>query len=322
MTTNETTDKQPLWLLIEEQILGLSSGDLAAGKLEGTIATTAQTLDDTGHNVSKNGGNMIQLRRALAARIKVGNALMEDFNAAISALKLEDVTSASKATAALTDGLKGKWPVLADYDCRADILKIVENTRLDLYVSKAKELGGEAGMRYLIADAVAAEVIIDRMGISEDEFKKVDAAVKAELAEINRVKALFAEVEGKSVEDKVKTMMKENVTDELMIEIGGLDQATIDGVKKSMEAELAEKQRLADEAAAKKKAEAEGPSLDSMSNDDIIAHIDAIRDIMGFSDKPEEIRTMAEQSKIPKAIIDVAVSGEEALDKLQEKANG
>ena len=146
--------------------------------------------------------------------------------------------------------------------------------------------------------------------------------MKAELAEINRVKALFAEVEGKSVEDKVKTMMKENVTDELMIEIGGLDQATIDGVKKSMEAELAEKQRLADEAAAKKKAEAEGPSLDSMSNDDIIAHIDAIRDIMGFSDKPEEIRTMAEQSKIPKAIIDVAVSGEEALDKLQEKANG
>ncbi len=77
MTTNETTDKQPLWLLIEEKILGLSSGDLDAGKLEETIAKTAAALDDTGHNVSKNGGSMIDLRRALGARIKVGKALME-----------------------------------------------------------------------------------------------------------------------------------------------------------------------------------------------------------------------------------------------------
>jgi hypothetical protein len=322
MTTNETTSKQPLWLLIEEKILGLSAGDLDAGKLEQTIAQLANALDDTGHNVSKNGGNLIELRRALAARIKAGNALMEDFNAAISALKLEDVTSASKATAVLTDGLKGKWPVLAEYDNRMDVLKIVKDTRLDLYVTEAKSQGGEAGIRYLIADAVAPEIIIDRLGISEDEFKKVDAAVKAELAEIERVKGLFAEVEGKSIEDKVKRMFKEKVADELMIEIGGLSQAEIDGVKKALEAEAAEKARLAAEAEAKKKAELEGPPLDQIADDQIVEYIDAIRDIMDFSDKPEEIRTMAEQSKIPKAIIDVAVAGADELDKLQAKAEG
>ena len=322
MTTNETTSKQPLWLLIEEKILGLSAGDLDAGKLEQTIAQLANALDDTGHNVSKNGGNLIELRRALAARIKAGNALMEDFNAAISALKLEDVTSAAKATAALTNGLKGKWPVLAEYDNRMDVLKIVKDTRLDLYVTEAKSQGGEAGIRYLIADAVAPEIIIDRLGISEDEFKKVDAAVKAELAEIERVKGLFAEVEGKSIEDKVKRMFKEKVADELMIEIGGLSQAEIDGVKKALEAEAAEKARLAAEAEAKKKAELEGPPLDQIADDQIVEYIDAIRDIMDFSDKPEEIRTMAEQSKIPKAIIDVAVAGADELDKLQAKAEG
>jgi hypothetical protein len=322
MTTTETTDKKPLWLLIEEQILGLSSGDLDAGNLEATIANTASALDDSGYNVSKNAGNMIHLRRALTTRVKVGNALMEDFNAAISALKLEDVTSASKATATLTDGLKGKWPVVAEYDNRMDILDIVTATRLDLYVAKAKELGGEQGIRYLIADGVAAEVIINRLGISEEEFKKVDAAVKAELAEIERVKGLFAEVEGKSVEDKVKRMFKEKVADELMMEIGGLTQAEIDGVKKALEAEAEEKARLAAEAEAKKKKELEGPPLEEMSDDEIVDHIDAIRDIMEFSDNPDEIRKMAEQSKLPKAIIDVAVEGADALDKLYEKSGG
>lgn len=322
MTTIETTDKQPLWLLIEEKILGLSSGDLNAGKLEQTIQHMAKDLDDTGHNVSKNGGNLIQLRRAMGARVKAGKAMMEDFNAAVSALKLEDVTNPRKATASLTDGLKDTWPELRDYDRKADILKIVENTRLDLYTARAKELGGEKGIRYLIGDGLASEVIIDRMGISEEEFKKVDAAVKAELAEIARVKSLFEEAEGKSDEEKVKKLINENVTDESMIEVCGLDQATIDGVKKAMEAELKEKAKLAEEAAARKKTEAEGPTLENMSNDDIIAHIESIRDIMEFTDKENEIRTMSEQSNIPKAIVDVAVAGSDALDELEKKTEG
>ena len=170
MTTNETTDKQPLWLLIEEKILGLSSGDLDAGKLEETIANTAKALDDTGHNVSKNGGNLIQLRRALGERIKVGKAMMEDFNAAVSALKLEDVTNPRKATAGLTGGLADTWPELRESARIDDVLQIVEKTRLDLYIARAKELGGEEGIRYLIADGVASEVIIDGMGISKEEL--------------------------------------------------------------------------------------------------------------------------------------------------------
>ena len=320
MTTNEIADKQPLWLLIEEQILALSSDDFKTGKLEQTIANMATALDDTGYNVSKNGGYLLQLRRALNERIKVGKPLMEDFNAAVSALKLEDVTNPRSATAILTDGLKGTWPALSDYDCKVDILKIVENTRLDLYIARAKELGGEEGIRYLIGDGLASEVIINRMGVSEEEFKRVNAAVAAELAEIARVKSLFEEAEGKSVEEKVKKLINENVTDESMIEVCGLDQASIDGVKKAMEEELKEKQRLAEEEAARKKAEAEGPTLESIPNDKIIEYIESIREIMDFTDKPEEIRTMGEQSSIPKVILDVAVAGPDELDKLEKKA--
>ncbi len=320
MTTIEKTDKQPLWLQIEKQILGVSSGDLEAGKLEQTVADVAKALDDTGHNVSRNGGNLLQLRRALGERIKVGKAMMEDFNAAVSALKLEDVTNPRSATASLTDGLKDTWPVLSDYDRKVDILNIVENTRLDLYTARAKELGGEEGIRYLIGDGLASEVIINRMGISEEEFKRVDAAVKAELAEIARVKSLFEGAEGKSVEEKVKKLINENVTDESMIEVCGLDQATIDGVKKAMEEELKEKQRLAEEEAAKKKAEAEGPTLENIPNDKMIEYIESLREIMEFADKEADIRTMSEQSSIPKAIVDVAVAGPDELDKLAEKA--
>ncbi len=322
MTTNEKTEKQPLWLLIEEKIFGLSAGDLEAGNLEQTIAQMAKALDDTGHNVSKNGGNLLQLRGALDERIKVGKAMMEDFNSAVSALKLEDLTNPRTATASLTASLADSWPALKEYDRKADILHIVNKTRLDLYIARAKELGGEEGIRYLIADGVAPDVIVNRMGISEEEFKRVNAAVEAELAEKARVKSLFVEGEGKSDEDVVKKLINENVTDELMIEVCGLDQATIDGVKKAMEEELKEKQRLAEEEAAKKKAEAEGPSLDNMSNDQILEYIESIREIMDFTDKEDEIRVMSEQSSIPKVIVDVAVSGPGELDKLEEKAGG
>jgi hypothetical protein len=265
---------------------------------------------------------LLQLRWALDARIKIGKAMMEDFNAAVSALKLEDVANAHKATASLIDGLAGTWPALRGYDRKADILQIVEMTRLDLYIAKAKELGGEEGIRYLITNGVTSEVIIDRMDISEEEYTRVNAAVEAELAEKARVKALFEEAEGKSDEDKVKKLINENVDDELMIEICGLDQATIEGVKKAMEEELKEKQRLAEEETARKKAEAEGPSLDNIPNDQILEYIESIREIMEFTEKEDEIRTMSEQSSIPKAIVDVAISDPGELDKLEEKAGG
>ena len=89
-----------------------------------------------------------------------------------------------------------------------------------------------------------------------------------------------------------------------------------------MEEELAEKQRLAEEEAARKKAEAEGPSLDDIPSDELVDFIDSIREIMEFSDVEKEIRTMCEQSAIPKALVDIAVSDPDKLDELEKKAEG
>ena len=41
-----------------------------------------------------------------------------------------------------------------------------------------------------------------------------------------------------------------------------------------------------------------------------------------FSDQEKEIRTMCEQSAIPKALVDIAVSEPEKLDELEKKAQG
>jgi hypothetical protein len=160
------------------------------------------------------------------------------------------------------------------------------------------------------------------MGIAQEEYTRVNAAVEAELAEKARVKSLFDEAEGKSDEDKIKKLINKNVTDELMIEICGLDQAAIDTVKKGMEEELKEKKRREEEEAARKQAEAEGPSLDNMPNDEILEHIESVREVMEFTEDEKEIRVMSEQSSIPKAIVDVAVAGPDALDELEKKAGG
>ena len=106
------------------------------------------------------------------------------------------------------------------------------------------------------------------------------------------------------------------------MEMAGVDQAAIDGVKRAMEEEIAEKQRLAEEAAAKKAAEAAGPSLEDIPADEMLEHIEAIREIMEFSDKDEEIRTMCEQSSVPKDLVEVAISDPDRLDELEAAAEG
>lgn len=45
-------------------------------------------------------------------------------------------------------------------------------------------------------------------------------------------------------------------------------------------------------------------------------------EIMEFSDVEKEIRTMCEQSAIPKALVDIAVSDPDKLDELEKKAEG
>jgi hypothetical protein len=101
-----------------------------------------------------------------------------------------------------------------------------------------------------------------------------------------------------------------------------VDQGVIDAVKQTMEDELKEKQRLAEEEAARKKEEAAGPALEDIPPNEMLDYIESIRDIMEFSDKEKEIRVMCEQSSIPKSLVDIAVSEPDKLDELEKKAEG
>jgi hypothetical protein len=160
--------------------------------------------------------------------------------------------------------------------------------------------------------------IIEGMGITEEQLKAVHEAIKKELAERDRVAGLLEKVKDKAKDEQVKHLFEKEVAEPLIIELAGVDQGVIDDAKKAMEEELKEKQRLAEEEAARKKAEAEGPSLDAMSPDEMLGHIEAIREIMEFSDVEKEIRTMCEQSAIPKALVDIAVSDPAKLDELEK----
>lgn len=322
MTTNDASRRKPLWLSIEENILGLDSQDLTAANLEASIQRVAGELDNAGYNVSNHGGNLLQLRWVMSETSKVGRPLMKDVNAAIAALKLEDVADAYGATDKLINDIGKTWPKLKRSERRADVIKMVEQTRLDLLVAKAKELPGDEGIRLLIGEKVASNVITSRLEITEDKLKQVNAEIEKERAERARVAKLLEAVEGKPDEEKVKHLFDNSVSEDLIIEMAQVDQGAIAGAKKAMEAELKEKQRLAEEEAARKAAEAAGPALDDIPPEELLDHIEAIREIMEFSDQEKEIRVMCEQSAIPKALVDIAVSEPDKLDELEKQAEG
>ena len=83
MTTSDETKKKPLWLLIEENFLGLNLEDISGKNREAAIQKVAGELDTAGYNVSRNGGNMLQLRWAMDDMLTVGRPLLKDFNDAI-----------------------------------------------------------------------------------------------------------------------------------------------------------------------------------------------------------------------------------------------
>jgi hypothetical protein len=322
MTTSDATEKKPLWLSIEENILGLGSQDLSAANLEASIQRIAGELDNAGYNVSNHGGNLLQLRWAMNDAGKVGKSLMKDINTAIAGLKLEDVADPYSTTDKIINDIAKTWPKLKRSERRADVIGMVEQTRLDLLIANARDMSGDEGIRYLIEEQVEAEVITGAMDITQEKLDEVNAQIEAERAERARVTTLLEAVEGKSDEEKVKHLFENNVTEELIIELAGVDQGAIDGAKKAMEEELAEKKRLEEEAAAAKKAAAEGPSLDDIPPEEMLDHIEAIREIMEFSEEEKEIRVMCEQSSIPKALVDIAVSDPDKLDELEKKAEG
>jgi hypothetical protein len=315
-------EKKPLWLSIEENILKLDSQGLSGENLEASIQQIAGQLDNAGYNVSKHGGNMLQLRWAMNDASKVGRPLLKDFNAAIAALTLETAADAYSATDKIINDMGKTWPNLKKSERRADVIEIVEQTKLDLLIAKAKDLPGDEGIRLLINEKMDDEVIPGALDITAEKLKEEHAQMAAELAEQQRVATLLEAVEGKSDEEKVKHLFENNVSEEMILEMAGVDQSAIDGAKKAMEEELKEKQRLAEEAAAKKAAEAAGPALDDIPPEEMLDHIEAIREIMEFSDQEKEIRVMCEQSSIPKALVDIAVSEPDKLDELEKQAEG
>jgi hypothetical protein len=322
MTTDEATKKKPFWLLIEEEFLALDSEDLAGESLEATIQRLAGDLDGKGYNVSKHGGHLVQLRFAVDDMRKVGRPLMKDFNDAIGTLTLEDGAEPYQTADKLILDIGATWPKLKRSECRPVVIKIVQKRILDLLVDKARSLSGDEGIELLINENVAPGVITSRMEITAEKLKEVNTVMEKRRAERKRVMALLETVKDKSDVEKVKHLFENNVAEPLVIELAGVDQSAIDGANKAMEAELKEKQRLAEEEAARKKAEAEGPSLDAMSPEEMLGHIEAIREIMEFSDVEKEIRTMCEQSALPKALVDIAVSDPAKLDALEKEAGG
>jgi len=322
MATSDATKKRPLWLLIEENILELDSQDLSGDNLETSIQRIAGELDKTGYNVSRHGGNLLKVRWAVDKMRKVGRPLMKDFNTAIAALTLEDVADPYLATTKLLDDIATTWPELRSPECRSDVIRMVEKTKLDLLVAKAKGLPDDEGIRLLIVEQVASKAITNGLEITDEKLEQVKAEIKKELAERARVATLLEPLEGKSNEEKVKHLLDNKVSEALIIEMAKVDQGDIDAVKQAMEEELKEKQRLAEEEAALKKKAAEGPALEDIPPDEMLEHIESIRDIMEFSDKEKEIRVMCEQSSIPKSLVDIAVSEPAKLDELEKKAEG
>jgi hypothetical protein len=322
MTTSDAAKKKPLWLLIEENILELDSQGLSGENLEASIQRMAAGLDNAGYNVSHHGGNMLQLRWAMNEAHKVGKPLMQDFNAAIAALTLEDVADPYSATDKIIGDIAKTWPKLKKSERRADVIRIVERTKLDLLIAKAKDLPGDEGIRLLIEEKVDPDVITGGLDITGEKLQQVNSEMEKERAERKRVATLLQAVEGKSDEEKVKHLFKNDVSEQLIIEMAKVDQDAINSAKQAMEAELKEKQRLEEEAAAKKKEAAAGPALEEIPPDEMLEHIEAIREIMEFSDQEKEIRVMCEQSSIPKCLVDIAVSEPDRLDVLEKEAEG
>ena len=235
MTTTDQMQKKPLWLEIEENLLELNPGELSGQAKETAIQKIIGDLDNAGFNVSKSGGKIMQLRWAMDDMLEVGRPLMKDFNDAISALSLEDVLDPYSATTKLIDNIGATWKEFWKVERRPDIIRIVEETRLDLLVKKAKELSENESIRYLILEQVEREVIVNKLGITEEKLAGVEAQIAKEKAEKKRVAKLLEKVAGKSEEEKVKHLITNNVAEELIIEMAEVDQGAINNAKKAME---------------------------------------------------------------------------------------
>ena len=322
MTIANGTDDRPLWWIMEEEIRALGSQDLGGGSQESAVQRLAASLDERGLQVSKNAGHMLALRRAVGARIAAGRPLLEDLQKSLGALRLEDLESTPKAAAELIRQVGADWPELLVSERRAHVLRTVEDTKLSLLVAKAADLGGETGIRFLIEEGISPQIVVERLGVTREEFDSVMARVEAERAERARAAGLLKEVGEKAEAEKIRHLITRDVSAELIQEMMGLDGTAVEEVRQAMEEEMAEKRRREEEAAAKRATEAAGPALEDIAPDEMLDHIDAIREILEFSDVEKEIRVMCEQSGVPQSLADIAVSDPGRLDELEAQAGG
>jgi hypothetical protein len=322
MPENHIEGKEPLWLLIEREIQNYKDDDFSDAKILETTHKIATQLDKTGYNVSKSGGNWLQLQTVVDKRKMVGRPLIKDFDQAIEALILDDIEDTYATAMAIINKLSKDFPYFSVSENRSEVDDIVRTKRIELVTAKAKELDSEEGIRLLISETFEPQNIIDIMGVPENEYKEVKAKIDAELAEIKRVEDLLFSVAEAPEKEQIKLLINENVSDELILEIGGFEQSTLDSIKKEMEKELAEKKRKEEELAAEVAAKAAGPSLDEISPEDMLEYIEGLREILDFADSENDIRIMAEQSSIPKALVDIAVSEPDKLDELEKEAEG
>jgi hypothetical protein len=320
MTVTDDTSREPLWLAMEKKIAEHASEDSSGSNLETIIHTIAAELDESGYNVSNYGGNLLRLRWAMDEKNKKGKPLMQDLDTAIQKLTFEDIKNTRIATAKIIHDLGALWREMETSERRPAIMEMVEKTRLGFLIKRAKDLSEGEGIRYLIGFEVSSDVIVEALGITRERFDQEVAAIEAEKAEKARVQALYDAVADKPDEERIKHLIAKGVTDELIAEIAGADQSNINNARKSMEEELKEKQRLAEEEAARKAAAAAGPPLEEISMEDRLKHIESIRDILDLCDKEDDIRKMCEQSKVPKCLVDIAVSDPDRLDALEKEA--
>jgi hypothetical protein len=322
MTTINGTAQEPLWLAMERKILENAALDSSGPNLESALQKIARELDQSGYKVSLHGGNYLRLRWAIEEKNRNGHPLLEDLNSAIGKLTFEDVENTRKAAADIIAALGNSWPKLKDHERKPALLEMVEKTRLGFLIEKAKKLSESEGIRQLLAAEVAPDTIMESLGITKQRYDQEMAAIKAEKAEKARVRSLLEAVAGKPDEERIKHLINKDVSDALIVEIAGVGQPAVDAVKQAMEEELKEKQRLAEEEAKRKAEAAAGPSLEEISMEDRLNHIEAIRDIMDLCDAEKEIRQMCAQSNVPKCLVDIAISDPDRLDALEAEAEG
>jgi len=238
MTAGNEISKEPLWIAMEKRILEHASGGSSASDLESAIKKIASELDQSGYSVSNHAGNLLQLRWAMEEKNRNGKALMQDLNTAIKKLTFDDVENAKAATARIISALGATWPKLQDSERKPAILDMVEDVRLGFLVQRAKERSEGGGIRYLIDSEIAADVILESLGITQERYAQEVAAIKAEEAKKEKVRSLLEAVADKPEEERIKHLINHEITDELILEIAKVELGSIESVRKSMEEEL------------------------------------------------------------------------------------